>query len=1353
MPAGSARGPARGGLSGALRLLLCLATSAATARAAEVARAICDNSTFPTKLHQRQYMGLRGRGVTATDDACRAKCCAAGLKKCNVWLRAEVKKQGYPVGSCFTGIAEGGSGPNPVWSGERVGTDPPPPPPPPPPVAPPADLSQHFVPVPMGSAPGFVLDLASDGAWTASVDGGASRPIVVPGGGYNSDMQPKPWIDGYNAVRDNVTYVRKLVGLQAQFAQKGAVLLEFGGVAHGAEVFVQPIKGASCSGGPRTKVAQHWGPMMPFAADVSAQAGSGCDLELTVVAHHFGKLTAVLGVGFIYNEPWMHKSQWQSRNAFGITKSIRLAAYGVAAVTDVVTHTSVSELSFGFDAVLSNFATTTQEVTVSATIKPWGATREADKAAAFPSLPVKTVSVKAGQNGSISVRDVAWTLGNASYWWPNKPFRENYVAKLQVLTLSVHDSAGTIVAVAEHRFGFVEWAEAPHNQTWYTVNGRRINFISDATPEAAMSTYDCYTTSPAFNTIEGAKETWRRYMRMGMSANRIHQSTPTQIMLNAADEVGFALQPETAIRGECPVNKQTGSLPSGYTDQVIELAQVSRGHPSVFSYSLQNECNPNSIPALLDAISTVDTDRPYVWNDNKEQGPTRKVGLRDANHHAFAMLHYKDLSCPRSHSFAGGICVEEPMITGLGECAWCVEEGLESFAAIAVYSRQFDISYVAGWDWINYWPNFLEGMNYSAHAWKQTACVNHDRMDGVDGWNSSVIDWTRKAFHPHLVFDVQSFNANPRFTAGWPALNVSTGSAGQTITRELVLFNDVVDMASKAVELHWSGHWEGTKKAVVSGSVPRMEIEAGFHASASFEITLPAPPAELSSTVAGARLQLVMQLTDAASGAVLYIEDRVAINVTKATPKTTLQDNQLFPRLNFSFEPQKLSVWFNQSQDGCNGRDTPDQALVGFRRSDGTVVAFSGDDDATQTGGGFYAMSGPLLTELRRDCESAVLHGGNRSSPQFADPSIFPHSVWLSAVWSEDGKTVHGLAHDEHHPKYHPKYHPYTTVLQVLSTDGGRSFTYTTTADNPRGIALSSPVPYQSSSPGELKPAQGMPNHHLVQDPRDGSIYVLASCGENALLPSNKTWPGPGGPQPGAHCVYRTTADQIGKGLSAWRGWDGHGFDATVVDPYASPAPSTDGHLPAPVGRGLEGSGGVIFLEAFGLFVAVGAHCTQAEGQPPLMHVTYETSPNMTSWSGVLSGGSVPLLGPGSTLTCASIYPHLIDAASPSRNFDVIGRNSTSSTVFFQVITGDRFPGPTPGKQASRAGLFIPVTIKLDTTYGTSVNKRLKSDDSGGKTQPSFLFILADDWRNSGAIFSHTQRIDCLFLATHLTRR
>ena len=44
--------------------------------------------------------------------------------------------------------------------------------------------------------------------------------------------------------------------------------------------------------------------------------------------------------------------------------------------------------------------------------------------------------------------------------------------------------------------------------------------------------------------------------------------------------------------------------------------------------------------------------------------------------------------------------MQEHMLTGLGECAWCIPEGLESFSAIAVEARQYDIAYVAGWDWM-----------------------------------------------------------------------------------------------------------------------------------------------------------------------------------------------------------------------------------------------------------------------------------------------------------------------------------------------------------------------------------------------------------------------------------------------------------------------------------------------------------------------------------------------------------------------------------------------------------------------------------------------------------------------------
>ena len=88
------------------------------------------------------------------------------------------------------------------------------------------------------------------------------------------------------------------------------------------------------------------------------------------------------------------------------------------------------------------------------------------------------------------------------------------------------------------RFGFAEWRNdlIPGK---LIANVVAIDFISDSTPESGMSHghYDCYTQSTAFNTTKGAKQTWRRHMSLGPHANRIHQSTPTEAMLAAADEV------------------------------------------------------------------------------------------------------------------------------------------------------------------------------------------------------------------------------------------------------------------------------------------------------------------------------------------------------------------------------------------------------------------------------------------------------------------------------------------------------------------------------------------------------------------------------------------------------------------------------------------------------------------------------------------------------------------------------------------------------------------------------------------------------------------------------------------------
>jgi hypothetical protein len=93
--------------------------------------------------------------------------------------------------------------------------------------------------------------------------------------------------------------------------------------------------------------------------------------------------------------------------------------------------------------------------------------------------------------------------------------------------------------------------------------------------------------------------------------------------------------------------------------------------------------------------------------------------------------------------------------------------------------------------------------------------------------------------------------------------------------------------------------------------------------------------------------------------------------------------------------------------------------------------------------------------------------------------------VWLTATWTADGETIHGLVHDEYHPKLCPHQTCWmTTVLAVKSTDGGHSFEYVRTKANPRAIALASPLPYEAS----FTHAQGLPNNHIVQDPRDGWI-------------------------------------------------------------------------------------------------------------------------------------------------------------------------------------------------------------------------------------------------------------------------
>jgi len=685
------------------------------------------------------------------------------------------------------------------------------------------------VPAP-SDAPLAVVDLASDTAWTLSVDDGPARPIRVPGGGYNSDRQDRPWID-QTRVRDHVLYQRTVTIPRVREGQ--VTLVEFGAVNFGAEVFL-------ADGEKETPVGSHDGPLMPFAADLTHAAVPGKTYTLKVRAYTVSHYRRTVPVGFVYEEAWKPNNGWASRFGQGIVKYVRLAVYPEVFISDVFVRTSVSGASLGVEARVRNHSSSAKTLSLAGRLSSWNGDPWK-----YPALPEAKVTVEADSEAAVTIGPVPWDLGPESWWWPNKPFREDYRAKLHVLKLSLLEG-GAAAHGRDRRFGFVEWTEGP---AWYLVNGVRVNFISDGTPESAMSDYDCYSTSPAF-LRPGCDETWRRYMRMGICANRIHQSTPTEAMMDAADELGFMLIPETAIRGCQDQKWHDVHLPRA----AKELALACRDHPSVCRYSLLNEAPPAWVPKLVDALREVDDTRPLVFEDNQQNRPGKKEGTKGG--HAWCMLHYQRHPKPAA------------VITGLGECAWAncngLGDGLERFAGDAADGRRWDNVYYAGWDWINYWPNFLQGMDARRHAWRQKECWHEDRRDGVDGWESPVIRWAQKCFHPYLVMDVGIHEDNPVFQGEWPR-NVPEYAPGEAVERKVEVFND--GLSGERFALKWSARWDSPAgEAAASGTVPDLVVKPGFHAAAA--ISFKAPPS------AGPR-KLFLVIESLKEGKAVFREDQV----------------------------------------------------------------------------------------------------------------------------------------------------------------------------------------------------------------------------------------------------------------------------------------------------------------------------------------------------------------------------------------------------------------------------------------------------------------------------------------------
>ncbi len=323
---------------------------------------------------------------------------------------------------------------------------------------------------------------------------------------------------------------------------------------------------------------------------------------------------------------------------------------------------------------------------------------------------------------------------------------------------------------------------------------------------------------------------------------------------------------------------------------------------------------------------------------------------------------------------------------------------------------------------------------------------------------------------------------------------------------------------------------------------------------------------------------------------------------------------------------------YNKSAEGCDETDIPDIPARAFRDDKERVQLIASHHVSRRN-------IGPSLNQVKHDCHVAM------HSRQNGDPSKYEDEEWLHSFYTENGRQIFALIHNEYQGHAHECQCPsetyescwFNSVTWAVSNDSGESYNH---PPGPQHLVATIPYRYERDighPVGIFTPS------NIVK--KDGYYYVIVNGAAYKDVPD-----GAG--------LLRTNnlADP-----KSWRAWDGKGFNVRFANPYQENASVAKNYYHS-LELDIEVNS-LTYNTYLNRYLIIGSGTAG---------IYYSVSSNLIDWTKPkLIKKEINIKQWKSGNPDPVEYPSALDPNSTSRNFDTTGKRYY---IYFERFNWNRYP-------------------------------------------------------------------------------